>query len=222
MFQEEIYAIPHHVHHQRAEKSGDPYGPHLGWLGTYFSIESSQKFNTSISTAQYTQLKNQVEHIGISMNTYEEFKKSGSIEKIHNYFIRALFSQIIFVSVSYWIAGIRGIFTWYAAAFITDFLIRDFNWRAHGGNFRRFKKPGWEFDKHSYALNQHFYGFIASEWHDNHHSYPTSANNGFLPIQLDVAFQIIKFLKSVGIVDTYIDAKNLFIKKTYSCLPELI
>jgi stearoyl-CoA desaturase (delta-9 desaturase) len=83
----------------------------------------------------------------------------------------------------------------------------------HGGNRRRVKKTRWEFDDKSYALNQYFYGYLASEWHDNHHKYPFSANNGFLPRQFDLAFQIIKLMHKVGIVESYVDAKPAFAKE---------
>ena len=32
-YREESYAIAHRIHHQCTDKVGDPYGPHLGWLG---------------------------------------------------------------------------------------------------------------------------------------------------------------------------------------------
>ena len=66
-----------------------------------------------------------------------------------------------------------------AAPFVNLAMVRDFNWRGHGGTYRNKKIPGWEFDSRSRALNQHAYGFLASEWHDNHHKYPYSANSGF-------------------------------------------
>ncbi|MBI3252915.1 MAG: fatty acid desaturase [Candidatus Omnitrophica bacterium] len=193
-FREESYAIPHFIHHQRTEKPGDPYGPHLGWLGSYLASESQQKMNTNITRDQYDLLKAKVKHIGIILNSYPEFKRTGSVEKVAFFILRSIFAQVLYVLVFYALGGIPFVLAWYAAVFIIFFLIRDFNWRGHGGNFRKKKKAGWEFDTNSYALNQHFYGYLASEWHDNHHRYPASANNGFLPGQTDVAFAFIKLL----------------------------
>jgi len=42
---------------------------------------------------------------------------------------------------------------------------------------------------------------------------PFSANNGFLPGQIDIAFQLIKLMHRLGIVKSYIDAKPLFEKE---------
>ena len=35
-FREESYVIPHRIHHSKSDELGDPYGPHLGWLGSYW------------------------------------------------------------------------------------------------------------------------------------------------------------------------------------------
>ncbi|HKY09158.1 MAG TPA: hypothetical protein VJQ55_12985, partial [Candidatus Binatia bacterium] len=109
------------------------------------------------------------------------------------------------------------VLAYYAAIFTATILIRDFNWRGHGGNRHgQFKRKNWEFDRRTRALNQYFYGYIASEWHDNHHHYITSAKNGFLPGQIDMAFVIIKFLHRMGVVESYINAETLFHKQCIS------
>ena len=117
------------------------------------------------------------------------------------------------------IGGLDIVWAWYAAIFFITFLIRDFNWRGHGGNKPRPKKRGWEFDDKSYALNQWFYGYLASEWHDNHHKYPSSANNGFLAGQIDFAFLLIKLMYRLGVVESYVDARPIFQKECLNCSP---
>lgn len=213
LFREECYAIPHMIHHKRTEKPGDPYGPHLGWLGSYLATESAQKTDTHISAEEYASLCASIAHIGLKTNSYAQFLRSGSIEELRCYLARICFIQLFWGIVIYSIGGADFMWAWFAAIFFITFLIRDFNWRGHGGNNPRRKKNGWEFDDNSYALNQWFYGYLASEWHDNHHKYPFSANNGFLPGQIDIAFQLIKLMHRLGIVKSYIDAKPLFEKE---------
>lgn len=212
-FRESTYAIPHRVHHQVTEKPGDPYGPHLGWLGTYLAIDSSMKLNVEVTEHHYNLMKRSVAHIGFRMNDCTKYKKTGSIENVPYYLAKTSFAQLFWSGIIFTVAGPSYVVAWYAAIFVATALIRDFNWRGHGGNFRQRKKLGWEFDRKSYALNQHFYGYIASEWHDNHHKYPFSANNGFLPGQIDLAFQLIKFLKTIGVVESFIDARPTFEKE---------
>ncbi|MGE5218383.1 MAG: hypothetical protein ACM3SP_15420 [Chloroflexota bacterium] len=213
LLREECYAIPHRIHHQRAEKPGDPYGPHLGWLGSYLAAESSQKINTSISEKEYNSLIQSLKHIPIPVNSYEDFLKTASVENPLHYFLRTLLSQVLWALVIFVVGGHSYLLAWYSAIFSTTFLMRDFNWRGHGGNFRHHKIKGWEFDTKTFALNQRFYGYLAGEWHDNHHKYPFSANNGFLPGQIDIAFQIVKLLHRLGIVESYVDAKPQFEKE---------
>jgi fatty-acid desaturase len=55
-------------------------------------------------------------------------------------------------------------------------------------------------------------GTLCGEWHANHHIYPTSARCDFLPWQIDLAFASIWTLKKIGIVESYIDKKDDFIK----------
>jgi stearoyl-CoA desaturase (delta-9 desaturase) len=214
LFREECYAIPHLIHHQRTEKPGDPYGPHLGWLGNYLATESAQKTNPSLTKQEYEVLVASIAHISLRTNSHAKFIRTGSIEKVNYYLTRICFAQLAWAAVAFAIGGIPHLLAWFSAIFFISFLIRDFNWTGHGGNFRQVKRKGWEFDNKSYALNQCFYGYLASEWHDNHHKYPFSANNGFLPGQFDLAFQIIKLMHRVGIVESYVDARPIF-KKDY-------
>ena len=205
VFREEAYTLPHRIHHQLTEKPGDPYGPHLGWAGSYLAVESSQKFNTDITEQEYEVLAQSVRHIGFKINSYSRFKDTASIENVTHYGLRVIFAQLFWIATFYCLGLGSLIPAWYASIFAATFLIRDFNWHGHGGFLQRKKKPGWEFDSNSRALNQRFYGYLASEWHDNHHRYPGSANNGFLPGQIDLAFDLIRFLHGLGIVASYTD-----------------
>ena len=215
-FREEYYAIPHLIHHQKAERAGDPYGPHLGWLGSYLAVESSQKLNTNMSEKAYESLVRSLSHIGFPINSYLAFRRTGGIETTGYYLGRVFFAQLWWCIFFFTLAGVDLVLGWYTAIFVQTFLVREFNWRGHGGNYRFEKKPGWEFDRKSRALNQRFYGFTVAEWHDNHHRYPMSANNGFLTGQIDLAFQFIKLLSLVGIVKSYFDAKRLFLRDIHS------
>jgi len=214
IFREEIYALPHRIHHQRTEQAGDPYGPHLGYFANFLSPELTQRINPNITREEFESRKRSLLHVGLQSHSYERFRKTGSIESLYYYSTRTIFSQAIWIIAAYSVGGLSFVMTYYSAIFIATVLIRDFNWRGHGGNFPgRAKRKGWEFEKKTRALNQYFYGLIASEWHDNHHHYITSARNGFLPGQIDAAFVLIKYLHRVGIVKSYIDHRDLFYRQ---------
>jgi len=170
------------------------------------------KFNTSITERQYNSLVQRISHIGFKINSYKQFKRWGSVEHVGYYLTKTAFAQLFWAIPIYVFGGVEYTLAWLSAIFVGTVLIRDFNWRGHGGRRKR-KKPGWEFDKNSHALNQRFYGYLASEWHDNHHKYPMSANTALLAGQIDLSFQIVKLLHKIGIVAFYFDAKPIFEKE---------
>ncbi len=164
-------------------------------MGSYFAIDSIQKLNVEIPEERYEQLKKSLEHIGFPMNDYAQFRRTGTVEKLWHYFSRTLVAQAFWCSAAYALGGVGYVVTWYAATYTLWFLLRDFGWRGHRGAHKR---RGWEFHEASSATNQRFYGYLASEWHDNHHHFPNSANIGFLRSQFDGAFQLVKLMKMVG------------------------
>jgi fatty-acid desaturase len=213
IFREEIYVFPHRIHHEQTENAGDPYGPHYGWLASLLAPELTQRLNPAISEEHYKSLVGSIKHVGFPTHPYTRFKQTACFENLAHYWTRVFFAQLFWVGILALFGGLPYVAGYYSAIFVSTTLIRDFNWRGHGGNFKRAKRNGWEFETNTCALNQCFYGYIASEWHDNHHKYPFSANNGFLLRQLDLAFILIKLMYRLGIVKSYVDAKPLFEKE---------
>ncbi|WP_309894003.1 hypothetical protein [Archangium sp.] len=207
---EDTYAIPHRVHHQRTDRVGDPYGPHLGRIGSYLAIESVTKLNTDMTPEQYEHVAKTVNHIGFPLSTYEQFRRTGTVEHAGHLAVRTLFAQALWSGLAYAVGGVPCVLAWYAAVFFVTFVIRDFNFVGHGGRRQRAKVSGWEFDERTLALNQVFFGLLASEWHNNHHKFPRSANLQLVPAQVDNAFLFIRLLHAVGVVSSYVDAVPRF------------
>jgi stearoyl-CoA desaturase (delta-9 desaturase) len=193
---EESYVVPHRVHHSMSDKPGDPYGPHLGWLGSYLGTESQQKMRRNLSPADYERLSKSLEHIGFLHNDHAEYERSGSVEKVWHWLTRIVFVNVFWCSLAWWLAGWWGVQAWLASVFFCSLLIRDFNFRGHAGYFGG-QKP-------AHPLNQLFYGVIAGEWHDNHHLYPRLACSGLAWWQIDIPYLIIRLMHSLGIVTQYV------------------
>src|ERR1044071_3279610 len=100
-FREESYVIPHRIHHSKSDQPGDPYGPHLGWLGSYLATESQQKLNRHITQKEYDRLAKSLEHIGFPVNSYEQFQRAGSIEVVCYYVARAAFANLFWPALAY-------------------------------------------------------------------------------------------------------------------------
>ena len=102
----------------------------------------------------------------------------------------------------------------FAGAFVWAAGVRTFNYEGHGkGEDKR--KEGVDYNWNDKSINQVWPGYVAGEWHNNHHLYPKSARSGFLPYQLDLAWVYIKFLHVIGGVTSYNDGKKDFYKRYY-------
>lgn len=206
VLREETYAIAHRVHHQYPDVAGDPYGPHLGWFGSYLSWESLYRTNRAITERDYETLRRSFRHLAMPTNDYATFVRTGSIERVWHYAARTVTAQALFVAISYAAGGVPFVLAGYGGLFIFTFLLREFAWRGHRAPAPDRKRAGWEFDHRSLSTNSRFYGFFAAEWHDNHHRLPTSANCAVLPGQVDIVFALIRGLHRIGVVSTYHDA----------------
>ncbi len=98
-----------------------------------------------------------------------------------------------------------------SGAFIWAVGVRTFNYEGHGkGEDKR--QDGVDHNRKDMSINQVWPGYVAGEWHNNHHLYPRSARSGFLPYQLDLAWCYIKLMHSFGAVTGYQDNKKDFYK----------
>jgi fatty-acid desaturase len=216
---EEVYALPHRIHHGVADGPGDPHGPHMGWLGAFLAQDWLFRINKSLGADDYNWYRDSLRHIGLATNDHAGFLRTGSVERVGVYLTRVAFAQLFWSVIMFALGGLVFVTAWYGALFVIWFLIRDFQYRGHGGMGNSWRLPswgkrkGWEFDTSCGALNQSFYGYLVAEWHDNHHLFPSSANLGFLRRQIDLAFWIIRAMAALGMVSSYIDSKATFIKK---------
>ena len=100
----------------------------------------------------------------------------------------------------------------FGCTFLWAIGIRTFNYDGHGqGKDKR--RDGIDFNRADLSINQVWPGYVAGEWHNNHHLYPRSARTGFLRYQFDGAWLFIRGLEKLGLVDTVIDDKQRFFKK---------
>lgn len=210
-FREESYVIPHRIHHAHTDQPGDPYGPHLGWLGSYLGTESQQKLNRDLSAPEYDRLARSLNHLGMAKNSFEAFGRTGSVEPLWHWLLRVAAANGFWNGLAYWVAGWWGVQAWLAGVFFYSALVRDFNYRGHGGFFGE-HEPG-------QPLNQIFYGLIAGEWHENHHQQPRLARSGFRWWQLDVPYWIIRLLYAVGVVSHYVEADEAKGRRVISPIP---
>ena len=140
-FREEIYALLHYPHHLYTDSADDPYGPHLGRLGSYVA-SGRFRIDTNLTEGEYERLKRLISHVPIACSSLATFRRWGSVEHPIHYLGRLLFANMVWGSISYLIAGSAGAMVWYTTVFVFTFLMRDFNYRGHGGGRVR-HRDGW-------------------------------------------------------------------------------
>ncbi|HVS92897.1 MAG TPA: hypothetical protein VHE59_12730, partial [Mucilaginibacter sp.] len=117
-------------------------------------------------------------------------------------------------TVWYLIGGMALVCTLFASAGVWAVGVRTFNYEGHGkGKDKR--KEGTDYNRDDMSINQIWPGFVAGEWHNNHHLYPKSARSGFKPYQIDFAWYYIRFMSLIGAVSSYQDSKKQFYREYY-------
>lgn len=213
-FMEEVFTMAHQVHHKYSDTDVDPHNAKHGGLHCYLSDVTMMRLNPELDERGYERAKALVAHTGIEAHTYEEYKKWGSITKPLNTVIHFILNWTFWGALFYAIGGMGLLTAAGAGGFFWGLAVRNFNYKSHGSG--EDKRKEWrDTDKNSLGLNLIMPGTLCGEWHANHHVYPTSARCGFLPWQLDLAFVSVWTLKKIGIVESYIDKKEDFIK-TYT------
>lgn len=209
---EEVYVVSHHVHHVKSDLPGDPYNARGGFLYCMLADVNHQAINKNLDEKNYNRAKKFMSHTGVELNSYEGYKKWGSLATVR-YTLGIWFLNWAFWYTTFFLIGGHALATTlFAAAMIWFIGVRAFNYTGHGKGEEK-HVDGLDFDRSNLSINQWRPGYFAGEWHNNHHLYPASARCGFLPWQLDVPWLYIKALYKLGAVSSYHDSTKEFIRK---------
>lgn len=209
---EETYTISHHVHHAKSDVPGDPYNARGGFLYCMLAEFNHQRISLSLSEQEYQRATKLMQHTGVSLNSYEKYKKWGSLATPFYTVSVWLLNWAFWYTAFYLIGGHALACTLFSSALTWFIGVRAFNYTGHGGGEEK-HVDGVDFDRRNLSINQMRPGLFAGEWHNNHHLYPASARAGFLPHQLDLPWIYIYSLSKLGAVSWYHDSKKEFLKK---------
>lgn len=211
---EEAYVVSHHVHHYLSEKPGDPYNVHGGWLYCFLADANHQAVARDFSEGDYDRASKMIAHMGVRPNSYEQYRKWGSISRPAGTILHFLLNWAFWFAALYFIGGMPLVAAIFGMSAVWAVGIRTFNFEGHGrGKDRR--KEGVDFDRTNLSINQAWPGMVTGEWHNNHHLFPNGARAGFLPHQWDYAWNYIQLLHLLGGIDNYRDFKDQFFEKYY-------
>ena len=201
-FPEEIYVISHHVHHAKSDEAGDPYNSTAGFWYCMLSDVNHQSLAKDLSESDYNKAAQMMQHTGVVINSYQQFKDYGSVA--HPLYTVALWlgNWAFWFAAFYLLGGFALVCTMFSAAMFWFVFVRAFNYTGHGKGEEK-HVDGVDYDRSNLSINQLRPGLFSGEWHNNHHLYPGSARSGFLNYQLDLAWYYIFGLYKLGLVNQY-------------------
>ena len=209
---EETYVVSHHVHHAKSDQPGDPYNANAGFLYCFLADANHQPIARNLSAEDYERAVRLMRHTGVPVNTYAQYQRWGSVTNPGKSILLSVLNWVFWYGVFYLIGGNALAVTIFGSAFFWAFGIRTFNFEGHGkGKDKRTEGVDYNWDDMS--INQIWPGFVAGEWHNNHHLFPKSARSGFLAYQIDFAWYYVKFLSIIGGVTEYRDNKKQFLEE---------
>ena len=208
---EEVYVISHHVHHQYSEQAGDPYNVHGGWLYCFLADVNHQGIRRDLSEAEYKRLVRMIEKSGVQANRYDQYLKWGSLCHPVNTILHYTLNWAFWYGTFYLLGGHALATAIFGCTVIWAFGVRTYNFDGHGGGKDR-RQEGIDFNRADLSVNQIWPGFVAGEWHNNHHLFPNGARSGFLSYQMDSAWILIRFFHWIGGISSYRDYKAEFIR----------
>jgi stearoyl-CoA desaturase (delta-9 desaturase) len=209
---EETYVVSHYVHHQFPELPGDPYNPHGGWLYCFLADVNHQAIARNLCEKDYLQLRKLLSHTGVRANSYAQYQRWGSI--CHPFFtiLHFALNWAFWYAAFYMIGGHALATALFGSAGVWAIGVRTYNYDGHGGGKKK-HRSGVDFHEKDLSINQLWPGYVAGEWHNNHHLYPNGARSGFLRYQLDLPWLFIRSLSRLRLITSYRDYKDDFVKK---------
>jgi stearoyl-CoA desaturase (delta-9 desaturase) len=209
---EEIYVLSHHVHHAKSDQPGDPYNASAGFLYCFLADVNHQPINRNLSENEYRKACLLMKDSGITINSYSNYLQWASVANPYTTILHVVLNWAFWYTVFFLIGGHALACCLFGSAFVWAVGVRTFNYEGHGKGIDK-RVDGVDFNRDDLSINQLWPGFVAGEWHNNHHLYPKSARTGFRPHQIDFAWYYIKLLHLIGAVTFYRDSKKEFLKE---------
>ncbi len=218
---EEVYVLSHHVHHAKSDKPGDPYNASGGFLYCFLADVNHQAIAKDLSESDYNKAIVLMRHTGVPVNNYPQYQQWGTVTKPLVALAQLVLNWAFWYGVFFLIGGNALACAIFGSAFVWAVGVRTFNYEGHGKG-KDMRVDGIDYNRDDMSINQLWPGFVAGEWHNNHHLYPKSARSGFKAYQVDLAWYYIKFMHMLGAVVSYRDSKKDFLNTYHVAQKEVI
>ncbi len=184
------YGGIHRAHHATSDRPGDPHSPRLAkgfWRGFWYS-HTGWLFAADLDIKA---LKHKYASDLVKDRVISRLDKLHFLWVVLGLILPSLLAWAIFGSVEGAITG----FVWWGLIrmFLQDQIEFCTRGLAHYWGDR-------DFETTDYSTNHPIALLSLGEWHNNHHAFPYSANQGLKPWQLDFNYLFIATLEKLGLV----------------------
>ncbi len=208
---EEVYVLSHQVHHAYADTLLDPYAPRLGWLACMLADANHQRISPELSREDYERACRLLAPLahprwGLKLNDYETYRRWGSLVHPLDTLKDFGINWLMWFTLAFFIGGNTGVgaLAWGVSLWL--FSVRHFNYKSHGSG-RDQRRADREVSAPDLSLNLRLAGWLAGEWHSNHHLVPRSARYDFRKDQVDLSWQILRALMALGLFTNAVDGR---------------
>jgi stearoyl-CoA desaturase (delta-9 desaturase) len=170
------WAATHRQHHRFSDAAEDPHSPHQ------HGFWHSHIFWTLTA-----------EHEGYDPSTVRDLYRFPELRLLDKYCTVPLVGYIALTAV---LGGWHGVGWWYCVPTVAVMhAVMLINSLAHLWGHRRFATRDQSRNNPALALLT-----LGEGWHNNHHRYMASANQGFYWWQVDVTYYVLRVLQAIGVV----------------------
>jgi len=183
------WAAHHRRHHQLADREGDPHSPHVSgfWWSHIGWLMDPRNFPTDLARvpdlARFPELRwlNRFDSLVPALTAAGMFALGSVLERVWPA-----------SGTNGWQMLVWGFFVSTVILFHVTCLV---NSAAHLIGARPFETKDQSRNSWIIALLA-----VGEGWHNNHHRYPTSARQGFLPREIDLTYYGLRILRGLGVI----------------------
>ncbi|MGH9512512.1 MAG: acyl-CoA desaturase [Terriglobales bacterium] len=183
----------HRLHHQRADREGDPHSPHLYGVGLWNLIQGA--WHAHVGWLFHS-------NPAVPSGMVDDLRADRSLATVNRFYylwiglgllIPALVGWFIHKTLSGFLLGLL----W--GGLVRTFLLHHVTWSINSACHIWGSRP---YKNGDMSTNNFLFGFIAvgEGWHNNHHAFPYSARHGLTWWQFDLPYLLLRFLEPTGFV----------------------
>jgi fatty-acid desaturase len=178
------WAATHRVHHQHSDQDGDPHSPRHGWWWAHMLwwMPYSPTLDDPKAYQRYV--------LDLARDPFYRFLQNWSVLP------PVLLAVLVYILGEFW--GNVGLSWLVWGVFVRTVVLYHATWlinsAGHFWGYRTYNTPDGSTNVWWLAICS-----LGEGWHNNHHRFPRSARHGLRWWELDLTYELIRLLRTVGL-----------------------